>query len=71
MYFFHAESDGAIYFVIAAKIKKLEPIFMNFDPKYDSSTRYYDVIDTNFFKKFRKSFKLTISSRKLLNITSH
>ena len=28
---FYAESDGAIYFDIAAEIKKLGPILMNFD----------------------------------------
>ena len=67
----HFESDGSIYFGIVTEIKKLEPIFMNFDPKPDSSTRYYDVIDKIFFKKFSKLLKLAISSRKLQNITSH
>ena len=48
---FHVEFDGAIYFYISEEIKKLQPINMNFDPKRDSSTRYYDVIET-FFGEF-------------------
>ena len=69
--FFHAESRSAVYIYIATEIKKLQPILMNLDPKHDSRAGYYDVIDTFFFEKFRKLFKLTISSRKLLSITSH
>ena len=46
--FFHAESDGATYFDIAAGIKMLQQNFMNFDLKDDFSTRYYAVIDTFF-----------------------
>ena len=34
---------------------------MNFDHKHDSSTPYYDIIDTYVFVKLRKLFKLAIS----------
>ena len=44
---------------------------MIFDPKHTLAPGYYDVIDTKYIVKFRKTFKLKISSRKMLNITRH
>ena len=36
--FCHSKSDGAIYFDMYAEIKKLKPMYMNFDRKDDFST---------------------------------